>query len=551
MFAHGRAAAVVLAVSAVLAGCSTAEQPVALPVGDRVTIGQGELLGAVDAGVLRYQGIPYAAPPVGELRWRPPQPAPRWSGTRNAVEPGNRCAQLAAPPGTPHATAAGESEDCLTLNVTVPAGATTRSRLPVLVWVHGGGFNAGAGADVDPRRLAAAGPLVVVTINYRLGIFGFFGLHGLPGSGTFGLLDQQAALQWVRHNIADFGGDPGAVTLAGESAGADSVCAQLSSPGSVGLFHRAILQSGGCSSANIVEVIRPGTGPGGDTWKPLPLVEAAGATTAAAFGCPDPATVPVRAIACMRAVPTASLTPGAGVYWSPATGTPTLPRRPSDLVVDRDLRAVPLLAGTTRDEGTLFTTAFFDRAGAPVTDDGFPALVAGAAGSKTATVLRSYPPAGRSPGRVWSDIITDRAYACTNLATYRSMGSKVPLYAYEFADPTAPSPYIALPPDLTGGATHGAEMPYLFDLVPGQPVLTPEQQAVAAEMVGSWARFVTTGDPNGGPDGDPDGDTALPWPRWTGDGAIRTIIGAGQGSAARPATDFAAAHRCGLWGIGS
>ena len=183
--------------------------------------------------------------------------------------------------------------------MTVPAGSTPASRRPVLVWIHGGGFSAGAGSDVDPRRLAAAGPLIVVTLNYRLGILGFLGLPGLPGSGSFGLLDQQQALRWVQRNIAAFGGDPGNVTLAGESAGADSVCAQLAAPGSAGLYQRAILQSGGCSTANIIDVIRPGTGAGGDTWKPLPLVESTGRRIAAQLGCDQAAPAP-RWPACAR-----------------------------------------------------------------------------------------------------------------------------------------------------------------------------------------------------------------------------------------------------------
>jgi para-nitrobenzyl esterase len=537
----GRAAVVVLAAAAVLAACSSAPEPAAPPLGDQVRIEQGELAGTSDADVLRYEGIPYAAPPVGELRWQPPQPPPSWPGTRNATSPGNRCAQLAAEPATPLATAGSTNEDCLTLNVTVPAGTTPTSRLPVLVWIHGGGFNEGAGADVDPRRLARAGPLVVVTVNYRLGIFGFFGLPGVPGSGTFGLLDQQAALQWVRRNIAAFGGNPGSVTLAGESAGADSVCAQLGSPGAVGLFHRVILQSGGCSSANIVDVIRPGSGPGGDTWKPLPLVEAAGEAVASEFGCPGRGRSPTPTLNCLRTVPTERLVAGAGVYWSPATGTPALPRRPSDLVVDRDLRAVPVLAGITRNEGTLFTAAFFDQAGGPLTATGFRTLLTAAAGSRTPAAMRTYPLIDRTPGRVWSDVITDRGYACTGLATQRALGPRAPLYAYEFADPTAPSPFVTLPPDLATGVTHGAEMPYLFDLVPAQPALTPEQQALATEMVAAWAQFAATGDPNGG--GGP------VWPRWAGAGSVLTITGAGQGTAVRPAAEFAAAHNCGLWDL--
>jgi para-nitrobenzyl esterase len=528
----------VLVVATVLAGCSAAQEPAAPPLGTLVTVEQGDLLGAEDGSVLRFRGIPYAAAPVGELRWQPPQPPPRWTGARPAISPGARCPQLAVPPDTPHATAASGIEDCLTLDVTVPVGTTAASRLPVLVWIHGGGFAAGAGSDVDGRRLAEAGPLIVVTLNYRLGIFGFFGLPGLDGSGAFGLMDQQAALRWVHRNIAAFGGDPERVTLSGESAGADSVCSQMASPAAVGLFHQVIMQSGGCSTANIVDVIRPGTGPAGDTWKPLPLVESAGQAAAATFGCPDPAT----ALACLRALPAAQLVGGAGFYWSPATSTSTLPRRPSEVAVDVDMRPMPVLAGTTRDEGTLFTAMFYDRAGAPLTDTGFRTLLASAAGVHARAAGRTYRALDRSPSRAWSDVITDRAYTCPALASYRWLAARGPVYAYEFADPTAPSPFVALPPDLAGGVTHGAEMPYLLDLVPGQPTFTPEQQALAAELVDRWARFVRTGDPNG-----PD---LNPWPRWTGDGLVLTITGAGSGSTVTPAADVRNAHRCALWGIG-
>ena len=161
----------------------------------RVVVQQGPLVGATADGVVRFQGIPYAAPPVGELRWQPPQPPAGWTEDRDAGVPGPRCPQLAAAPGTQHATPASDTEDCLTLNVTVPVGTAPEARRPVLVWLHGGGFSAGAGGDVDPRRLAEAGPMVVVTLNYRLGILGFLGLPGLPGSGSFGLLDQQQALR--------------------------------------------------------------------------------------------------------------------------------------------------------------------------------------------------------------------------------------------------------------------------------------------------------------------------------------------------------------------
>jgi para-nitrobenzyl esterase len=537
------AVAAVVAGSALLAaGCAAPPAAPATPVSALVTVEQGPVQGYADGSVLRYKGLPYAAPPVGDRRWTPPAPAARWTGTRDAARPAARCAQLAAAPGIPHRTAASTAEDCLTVDVTVPAGTTTASKLPVLVWLHGGAFSAGAAGDVDPRRLAAAGPLVVVTVNYRLGILGFLGLPGLAGSGAFGLLDQQAALRWVARNVAAFGGDPRRVTLGGESAGADSACGQLAAPGSVGLFQQVILQSGGCLSANLHNVVVPGTGSIGDTWKPLPLVEAAGSRAAPLFGCPDPAT----ALACLRHVPAAKLVPGAGTYWSPATGTSTLPPRPSDLVAYGDLRPVPMLAGTNRDEGTLFTAAFYDNAGRPLDDATFRPLLASTTVLRAAEVGAAYPAVDRTPGRAWSDVITDRAYACPALANYTVLGTSAPLYAYEFDDPTAPSPYAALPRGLAAGVTHGAEMAYLFDLVPGQPAFTPAQQAAADRLVGAWARFVTTGSP-ASDEADRDGpDGTGGWPRWSGGGTILSITD--TGGTAIPAAAFSAEHHCGLWG---
>lgn len=148
---------------------------------------------------------------------------------------------------------------------------------------------------------------------------------------------------------------------------------------------------------------------------------------------------------------------------------------------------------------------------------------------------------------MWADVITDRAYACTGLATYRGLGARAPVFAYEFADPAAPATFDALPPDLAGGATHGADLAYLFDLVPGQPVLTPDQRALSERMVRAWARFAATGDP-AGPDGSDPGDGAdPPWPAWSGDGSIRTLTTDPAGAGTRSGTEFAAAHHCAVW----
>src|SRR3954453_19323040 len=188
-----------------------------------------------------YDGIPYAAPPVGALRWKAPQAAKPWNGVRES-KLGNPCPQQAnseVPDGA-------SDEDCLYLNVTTPSAPWKKPRA-VVVWLPGGGFFSGAGNSYEASKFAARGDVVVVTVNYRLGILGFFGYPGLPGSGTYGLQDQQAALPWVQRNARAFGGDPHNVTVAGESAGGMSVCAQLTSPTSTGLFAKAIMQSGSCA----------------------------------------------------------------------------------------------------------------------------------------------------------------------------------------------------------------------------------------------------------------------------------------------------------------
>src|SRR4051812_1119799 len=234
------AAAVVLAALAYAPATAGADTVVRT---DRGTV-RGLTTGRVD----KFLGLPYAAPPVGSHRWRPPARAARWKGVRAGVRTGPRCPQVAGYNG-PRV----EIEDCLYLNVYRPARARSR-RLPVLFWIHGGGLVNGSGDQHDGTLMASAGGLVVVSFNYRLGVFGFLGLPALSAeasdraSGNYGLLDQQAALRWTRRNIKAFGGDPGNVTIAGESAGGWSVCAHLASPAVRGLFAAAIMQSGSCAS---------------------------------------------------------------------------------------------------------------------------------------------------------------------------------------------------------------------------------------------------------------------------------------------------------------
>ncbi len=290
--------------------------PASASAGDVVRTEYGPVRG-VDG---TWQGIPYAAPPVGELRWRAPQPPVPWQQVRDANTPGSPCPQDADPVvGTP----ASMDEDCLHLDVVTPHARANRPR-PVMVWVHGGGFRTGSGSSTQVDRLARSGDVVVVKVDYRLGVFGFLGYPGLDGSGTFGLQDQQAALRWVRHNIAGFGGDPRNVTVFGESGGGDSMCALLASPTAAGLFDKIIVQSSACGHVNAVDALIPGVGAGGDTWKPLAVEQDLGTAAAHQLGCAD--------LACLRGKPTAELlhatVPPVNLapYWRRAGQWPVPPR---------------------------------------------------------------------------------------------------------------------------------------------------------------------------------------------------------------------------------
>src|SRR6202453_3163687 len=209
-----------------------------------VSTTEGAVEGVTKDGVTRFLGIPYARPPVGPLRWTPPQPAAKWPGVRQTTKFGPTCAQVTTL--GPFAGPPNSNEDCLYLNVFTP---DMKAKLPVLVWLHGGGYFDGASNDYDPTKLVTRGHMVVVTINYRLNLFGFMAHPAIDTEGhafgNYGIMDMQAALRWVKRNIAQFGGDPGNVTLGGQSAGAGATAANVLSPGAHGLFQRAIFQSGG------------------------------------------------------------------------------------------------------------------------------------------------------------------------------------------------------------------------------------------------------------------------------------------------------------------
>lgn len=531
--------AVVLAlVAGLLAGCGrsdgAAPQPglgaraVALNA-DVVRSSTGLLRGRVGPDHRLFQGIPYAAAPVGPLRWQPPAPMPAWQGVRDAVTRGPWCIQPNAGPADP------TSEDCLRLNVWTPTGSAAEP-LPVMVWIHGGSFMQGAGDIYDAQRLAVRGRIVVVTVNYRLGALGFLADPALGEAGNYGLADQQAALRWVRDNIGAFGGDPAKVTIAGESAGAMSVCDHLVAPESAGLFRAAIIQSGPCQAQ--IEA---------------PEARRVSRDYTESVGCAErgkqAATADAEVAACLRALPADRLAEplwyarfGTDRLSGPVVGTPLLPTDP--VRAFRDGRAgqaarVPVLLGVNRDEFTMFVALRYLRVGREIAAEEYLEELNDTFGAgEGAAVADHYPPArfGGSVSLAYAAAVSDDAFACQADRMARGLAAGAPVYGYRFDDSHAPAPelYDQLPFPI--GATHSLEMRYLFD-IGGAPELDPAQRRLSDQMIEYWTGFVVTGAPVGV--GQPD------WPA-IGTGPDRRWMSL-RPDGSRTVTDYAAEHQCEFW----
>ncbi|GAA3547874.1 carboxylesterase family protein [Amycolatopsis ultiminotia] len=487
----------------------------------------GAVRGSIANRTRAFQGIPYAAPPVGKLRWQDPKPVTPWTGVRDATKPASSCAQN--PGSIPDGSG---SEDCLYLNVTTPSGKPSGPK-PVVVWLPGGAFIAGTANGLDPKRWVERGDVIVVTANYRLGMLGNFGYPGLAGSGDFALRDQQAVLRWVQRNIAAFGGNPGNVTLAGQSSGAMSTCAHLTAPGSAGLFHKAIMASGACEVSWLDNFDTRGK-PAGPVFRSRSAVEAAGEQAARELGCTGAAG---QVLDCLRALGTDKLKPVLDRFAFPAYGTPTLPADPAEALATGRFARVPIISGNVHDEATL-TTSTYDN-GTPITDRTYDAVLSETFGADRPKVEAEYPrSAYGSAAEAWAAIVTDRKWLCTQYDSSRRLARHTSVHQYEFADP-APPPMWAEPPAMPMGSYHSSDQWSLFDLGGIAPPFTPDQQHLAEQIIDYLSAFAATGNPGPGWPAFRDGDE----PPYT-----QTLA---PGSGGIHPVDLAAEHHCGFWaGLG-
>jgi para-nitrobenzyl esterase len=498
-----------------------------------VRIDDGAVRGMTAGSINEFLGIPYAAPPTGNLRWRAPQPPAGWEGVRDATQFAPSCPQPLGRSGPPGPM----SEDCLYLNVYTPAlHSGGEGGRPVLVWIHGGGLTQDAGRDYDPAKLAADG-VVAVTINYRLGALGFLAhpaLASRPGgpAGNYGLMDQQAALRWVRDNIGQFGGDPHNATIAGESAGGLSVLAQMVSPAARGLFGKAIIESGSFALNQ----------------RPLASAEAAGQAFATAAGCPGQT---AQTAACLRHLPANDLVSPNFIEIPGVVDGKILTEPISTALAAGRFARVPVLNGTNHDEERIFVTIGLTVSQGtdvlipeqPVTTDNYQTNIAAALGvpaTRAAAIAAEYPPAAYpSPPVAFSTLVGDASFACPALQIDQQTARRAPTFAYEFNDDTAPPIFSGplIPPPV---ATHASELQYLFDL-PNAAVPTPlnaGQQRLATSMRAAWANFAATGNPT---------TAAVPWPAISANSTPMLSLVPPQ---PQLETDFAARHHCAFWAAG-
>jgi para-nitrobenzyl esterase len=469
----------------------------------------GPVRGIDRATSFAFLGIPFAAPPVGELRWRAPQPPHQWSGVFDAMQFGKHCPQASSVPD-PNA-----SEACLFLNVYVPRGLEAdghnRDPRPVMVWVHGGAHIFGDGDAYDPTPMLQTGGVIVVTLNYRLGALGFLAHPALAADGStgmYGIQDQQMALRWVKTNIAQFGGDPHNVTIFGESAGGLDVITHLVSPQSAQYFDKAIVQSGA------YQLPTPS----------LSASESLGVAFANSVGCLD------QTATCLRSTSVANvLAHGANAFNQSTVDGDVLPESQLAAIRAGHIKRVPVIQGANSHEGRFFVSPGLTESGYQLT----LAAIAAATGKPFEQIRATYPlNATTSAFDAASEAFGDAAFACSAQLSSRLLaahGTRV--YTYEFDDAAA-SPL---------GAMHSAELKYLFNLNFGGPTVGPDSlpessQLLAARMRRYWTQFARSGNTNSS---DP--------PSWNPSFAGQVQLFKGPSPMTESATDYGDRHNCTLW----
>jgi len=532
------AAALVAGLTVAAVGGTSATAHAASPsctAGTTVQTKDGPVCGLTAGTITSYLDIPYAAPPVGDLRWKSPQPHAPWTTVLQATTAAPECPSPGFPPGSP--PAAGTSENCLYLKVEVPAGAKPGDHLPVMYEVHGGGF-LGTALTNDGDNLVNSGKVVYVFANYRLGILGFLADKALgPHSGDYGLQDQQAGLRWVQQNIASFGGNPGDVTVFGESAGGASTCIQVASPTAKGLFQHAISVSG---FYNYQDNIVWSKADCKSTYFTEAQAQQVGARFAAKVGCGNVANV----AACLRGVPAATLVEDGGQYTEPTAGGTigpivngtTLTMSPAKAFATGHVNHVELISDVGRDEFN--GGVYANTPGLPVvvadTAAQYRQLVSEQFGRLAPTVERLYPLAQyQSPYTAYRTIMADSASVCPMLQTSQQLSKYIPVYVDIDTDADNPAgENLTLPLGAQHSGTNG-----LVHFPPSE--LDANQAALQDQLLAEWTYFARTGNPS-----------APHTPAWS-PYSVRQhpvmLLQPADTSTVTPEAFVAAQHNCGFW----
>ena len=509
---------IAIAIPLVILGCGGSVHDTAPADPTVVKTQQGQVKGVTVNGVREFLGLRYAAPPTGALRWKPPVVAAAYTTSMyDASHVGSSCVQ-----GT--ATAPTGSEDCLFINVYVPGTTASTTALPVLFWIHGGGFIVGSGSATDGSALAQKANAIVVTINYRLNALGFLAHPALAAedpngaSGDYGIMDQTAALAWVQKNIAAFGGDPGNVTIFGDSAGGHSVYVQLASPGAAGLFAKAVAMSGGFSRQQ----------------ETLQQAETDGIGYAKTWGCTD-----TTSAACLRNLPASALLQGNPVAWYATIDGKVLPSSTSVAFASGQYNRVPVISGFTEDEGTYFVGAAFDAQGNPVTSAGYETAIQNFLGVPGAATAALYPASQfTSPSQALAKATGDYLFTCSEMQDADNLAKYSPAaYMYRFSDPAPYSVHSLIsllpPTTMNYGAFYSSDLDYWWQLI---PIPTANQASLSTAMTTALAGFAHTGNPNSG-------STVANWPLYTS--ATRQSLDFGY--PVSNTYDAYTAHQCGYW----